>query len=249
MPHGLALPAGIAARVRRHDIGRNSPAAAGIRAARALQALNPLGALRWVRGLPAVPALLLAYVLAQISGQVPGSLWVLYGEDRYHWDAAMVGLSLAAFGVLHALAQALLPGPATRRFGERGSAMLGLLADGCAYVLIAFATQGWMAFPILLPLALGGLVVPALQALLAAGRRVAPGAVAGSLASLAGLTSVIGPLCVTALYAAPGQGWNGWPWLAGAALNQAGLALLLRRAKPARDLSAGNEPATARQRQ
>ena len=127
--------------------------------------------------------------------------------------------------------------------------MLGLLADGCAYVLIAFATQGWMAFPILLPLALGGLVVPALQALLAAGRRVAPGAVAGSLASLAGLTSVIGPLCVTALYAAPGQGWNGWPWLAGAALNQAGLALLLRRAKPARDLSAGNEPATARQRQ
>ena len=123
-----------------------APAAAGIRAARALQALNPLGALRWVRGLPAVPALLLAYVLAQISGQVPGSLWVLYGEDRYHWDAAMVGLSLAAFGVLHALAQALLPGPATRRFGERGSAMLGLLADGCAYVLIAFATQGWMAF-------------------------------------------------------------------------------------------------------
>ena len=44
--------------------------------------------------------------------------------------------------------------------------MLGLLADGCGYVLIAFATQGWMAFPILLPLALGGLVVPALQALL-----------------------------------------------------------------------------------
>ena len=41
-----------------------------------------------------------------------------------------------------------------------------LLADGCACVLIAFATQGWMAFPILLPLALGGLVVPALQALL-----------------------------------------------------------------------------------
>lgn len=197
-----------------------------------------------------MPALLLAYVLAQIAGQVPGSLWVLYGEDRFHWDAAMVGLSLAAFGVLHALAQALLPGPATRRFGERGSAMLGLLADGCGYVLIAFATQGWMAFPILLPLALGGLVVPALQALLSqqagASRQ---GQLQGSLASLAGLTSVIGPLCVTALYAAPGQGWNGWPWLAGAALNLAGLALLLRRAKPARDLCAGNGPATARQRQ
>ena len=90
----------------------------------------------------------------------PGAwiLWVLYGEDRYHWDAAMVGLSLAAFGVLHALAQALLPGPppAFRRARQR---MLGLLADGCGYVLIAFATQGWMAFPILLPLALGGLVV------------------------------------------------------------------------------------------
>ena len=196
---------------------------------------------------PAVPALLLAYVLAQISGQVPGSLWVLYGEDRYHWDAAMVGLSLAAFGVLHALAQALLPGPATRRFGERGSAMLGLLADGCAYVLIAFATQGWMAFPIPLPLALGGLV-RALQALLS---QQAGASRQGQLQDLwPGGPDLRHrpavrhrPLC----RARPGLERLALAGRRGAEPGRTGV--LLRRAKPARDLSAGNEPATARQRQ
>ena len=155
---------------------------------------------------------------------------------------------LAAFGVLHALAQALLPGPATRRFGERSS-VLGLLADGCAYVLIAFATQGWMAFQSCCRWRWAAWSYPRCRRCSQQAGASRQGQLQGSLASLAGLTSVIGPLCVTALYAAPGQGWNGWPWLAGAALNQAGLALLLRRAKPARDLSAGNRPATARQRQ
>ena len=141
-----------------------APAAAGIRAARALQALNPLGALRWVRGPPAVPALLLAYVLAQISGQVP-DLRVLYGEDRYHWDAAMVGLSLAASACcMRWRSPAARPRhPAFRRARQRHAGLAGRWLRLRADRLRDAGLDG-VSNPV--ALALGGLVVPALQALL-----------------------------------------------------------------------------------
>ena len=33
------------------------------------------------------------------------TLWVIFGEDRFHWDTSLIGISLAAFGILHSLAQ------------------------------------------------------------------------------------------------------------------------------------------------
>ena len=161
-----------------------APAAAGIRAARALQALNPLGALRWVRGLPAVPALLLAYVLAQISGQVPGSLWVLYGEDRYHWDAAMVGLFPG--GLRRAACAGAGPAarprhPAFRRARQRHAGLAGRWLRLRADRLRDAGLDG-VSNPVAAGAGRPGRTRVA-GAALAAGRRVAPGAVAGSLAS------------------------------------------------------------------
>ena len=38
--------------------------------------------------------------------------------------------------------------------------MLGMIADGTGYILLAFATRGWMAFPIMVLLASGGIGMP-----------------------------------------------------------------------------------------
>ena len=64
--------------------------------------------------------LLTLYFLVNLIGQIPGSLWIINGEDRFGWDVWMVGLTFAAFGILHAVAQAFFTEPTTRRFGERG---------------------------------------------------------------------------------------------------------------------------------
>ncbi|MGN3972134.1 hypothetical protein ACLD4N_23370, partial [Cronobacter sakazakii] len=50
---------------------------------------------------------------------------------------------------MHALAQAFVTGPATKRFGEKQAIIAGMAADALGYVLLAFATRGWMAFPIM----------------------------------------------------------------------------------------------------
>lgn len=160
-----------------------------------------------------------------------GADWVIFGEDRFRWSATMIGLSLAVFGILHALAQAFVTGPATKRFGEKQAIIAGMAADALGYVLLAFATRGWMAFPIMILLASGGIGMPALQAMLS--RQVDDdhqGQLQGSLAALTSLTSIIGPLIFTAIYAASASTWNGLAWIVGAALYLVCLPALRRGA-------------------
>ncbi|EFT9070745.1 tetracycline efflux MFS transporter Tet(A) [Salmonella enterica] len=183
------------------------------------EALNPLASFRWARGMTVVAALMAVFFIMQLVGQVPAALWVIFGEDRFHWDATTIGISLAAFGILHSLAQAMITGPVAARLGERRALMLGMIADGTGYILLAFATRGWMAFPIMVLLASGGIGMPALQAMLS--RQVdeeRQGQLQGSLAALTSLTSIVGPLLFRAIYAASITTWNGWAWIAGAAL-------------------------------
>lgn len=133
--------------------------------------------------------------------------------------------------ILHALAQAFVTGPATKRFGEKQAIIAGMAADALGYVLLAFATRGWMAFPIMILLASGGIGMPALQAMLS--RQVDDdhqGQLQGSLAALTSLTSIIGPLIVTAIYAASASTWNGLAWIVGAALYLVCLPALRRGA-------------------
>ncbi|OHV75623.1 Tet(A)/Tet(B)/Tet(C) family tetracycline efflux MFS transporter [Rhizobium sp. LCM 4573] len=193
--------------------------------------INPLAAFRLDGPLRGLAALIGVFFTMQLIGQVPAALWVIYGEDRFHWETATVGLSLAAFGAVHALFQAFVTGPLSARLGERRTLLLGMMADGAGFLALAFATQGWMVLPILFLLAAGGVGMPALQAMLSrAAGDDAQGRLQGMLAGLTNLTSIIGPLGFTALYAQTAGAWNGWVWVAGAALYIACLPALLRPA-------------------
>ena len=77
-------------------------------------AFNPFASLRWATAFPALLPLMAAFVLLAIVGEVGGTIWVLYGEDKFHWDPWTIGFSLAGFGVFTALAQAFTgPGMGT----------------------------------------------------------------------------------------------------------------------------------------
>ncbi len=109
--------------------------------------------------------------------------------------------------------------PCSRPARRKRALMLGMIADGTGYILLAFATRGWMAFPIMVLLASGGIGMPALQAMLSVQvDEERQGQLQGSLAALTSLTSIVGPLLFTAIYAASITTWNGWAWIAGAAL-------------------------------
>lgn len=195
---------------------------------------DPFVALRWAFGFPVLVPLMGAFVVIGLVGQIGGTIWVLYGEDRFAWAPITIGLSLAGFWLFHALAQAFVAGPLAERWGEKRTMLVGIVADSTAYMLVAIATQGWMAFALLPLFCLGGISVPALQALLSAQvDEEHQGRLQGVLASLISLASIIGPPAISALYFATRAELPGTVWIAGAALYLLCLPVLVKRSRAA----------------
>lgn len=190
---------------------------------------NPLHSLRWAIGFKSLLPLIAASGVLVFVGEIGGTVWVLYGEDKFTWDALTVGISLACFGAFHALAQAFVVGPISERWGERRALIVGITADTCAYILIALATHGWMAFALMPLFCLGGIGAPALQALLSGS--VGPdqqGKLQGVLASTASLANVIGPVAISTIYFMSRGSFPGLVWLIGASMYMLCLPVLLR---------------------
>ncbi len=118
--------------------------------------------MRWAFGLTPILPLLGMFALFGLIGNIPGTVWVLYGQDKYQWNGMLVGLSLAAFGAWHAGSQAFLTGPVIARLGESRTILFGICLDVIAFVLIGFATQGWMVFVIAPFFAMSGIALQSL---------------------------------------------------------------------------------------
>ena len=189
--------------------------------------INAFAALHRLRGTPNLMPLVGVYAVIMLASQAPGTLWIIYGEDRFAWTTTIAGVSLAAFGACHALSQAFAIGPLVARLGERVALLIGLAADSLGLVFMAIATRGWMPFAILPLFAVGGITMPSLQAMLA--RQIddsRQGELQGTLTSIASLIGVGGPLAATWLYAATQRTWPGLVWAIGAALYLLVLPLL-----------------------
>lgn len=89
---------------------------------------------------------------------------VAAGRRRPALTAATIGLSLGAFGVCQAVAQATLPGPAGRRLGERAALIVGCVGVSCALTGQAVAVTSCVVVALMPLFALGSIGVPALQA-------------------------------------------------------------------------------------
>lgn len=183
------------------------------------KALNPFAPLRWAFSFPALAPLLAMFLIFAINGDIPGTIWVLYGADKFAWDGVTVGISLTFFGVFATLAQAFITGPLTKRLGEKRTMAVGVCADAVAFLLIGLATEWWMPFALAPLFALGGVGLPALQALMSAEvSEDRQGELQGVLASAMSLTSIIGPLLATGVYFWTKPFFIGTVWILAAAL-------------------------------
>ncbi|MBB4238628.1 DHA1 family tetracycline resistance protein-like MFS transporter [Rhizobium esperanzae] len=179
-----------------------------------LAALNPLRPLRSVLEVKSLLPVILIFFIFSATGEAYGTCWALWGSDAFHWDGLSIGLSLGAFGLCQALAQAFLPGPAVRLLGERGAILTGVAGVSTALAVMAFADKSWMIFAIMPVFTLGGIGVPALQSL--ASRQVdenSQGQFQGVLASAVSLASIIAPLGFSSVYFLVRQQWPGAIWL------------------------------------
>lgn len=127
---------------------------------------NPFGALKQLRLLPGVTALLLVYFLYQLAFGVYPAVWAYYTQFRFGWSEGMVGLSLAIFGISLAIVQGVFIRPVIRWLGERGAVIWGLTGDFVILTIIAFLSSGFWLMALIPISALPGVVIPALQGIM-----------------------------------------------------------------------------------
>ncbi|PDT18941.1 TCR/Tet family MFS transporter [Rhizobium hidalgonense] len=193
-----------------------------------LAALNPLQPLRAVLEVKSLLPVIILFFIFSATGEAYGTCWALWGSDAFHWNGLSIGLSLGAFGLCQALAQAFLPGPAVRLLGERGAILTGVAGVSIALTVMAFAERSWMIFAIMPVFTLGGIGVPALQSL--ASRQVdenSQGQFQGVLASVVSLASIIAPLGFSSVYFLVRREWPGAIWLSVVAVYALAVPLVL----------------------
>jgi MFS transporter, DHA1 family, tetracycline resistance protein len=165
------------------------------REANPLRSLNALG--RYAVVLNLVGTLL----CTNLAQQALYTTWVLYTTYRFNWNSWEQGISLAFFGAMTAIFQAVLLPVLLPRLGERRALVLGLITSVVAYVLYGLATTGWMMYVIIAASGLSFIIQPAVQALIT---NAVPGdeqgAIQGAVTSLFSLTAIIGPIIATELF-------------------------------------------------
>lgn len=139
--------------------------------------------------------------LINIGGHAAQSTWTYITILKFGWDSDMVGYSLAFVGLTIAIVQGGLIRVVIPRTGEVKAFYIGFVFYFIGFVAFALATQGWMMFAFMVPYALGGLSMPAVQGMVSNNVPAnEQGEMQGVLTSLVSITAIIGPLIMTNLF-------------------------------------------------
>lgn len=114
---------------------------------------NPLGAFAVFRGYQGVlPMCGVLFTYVFCSAIYP-AIWPFWGMAKFDWSPAMVGLTLAIFGLVMAGFQGGLAGPAAARFGERRVVLVGLITAVLGLAGYGFA---WGLVPVVILMVVHG---------------------------------------------------------------------------------------------
>ncbi len=160
---------------------------------------HPWGSIRNLKAYPVVAGLAVAFVFLSLAQRGLETVWVLFTSHKFGWDPRTNGLALALVGVMAALVQGLLVGPAVTHLGERRCVLLGLVVSTLSFAAYGLASRGWVLLAIIVFGSIGGIAGPAIQGMVAGA--VSPsdqGKVQGALTSLTSATSIVAPLIFSA---------------------------------------------------
>ena len=194
-------------------------------------AANPAAALRALAQLKGAGRLAAVVACSGLAQFLLYTCWVLYTTFKFGWGPLENGWSLAAVGLISAIAQGLLLGRLLKRFSPQRLAVLGLVSSTLAYAMWGAATQGWMMFAIIFLNLLGATVSAAIQSIIsgaadARSQGKTLGAVSGLNSLMAVIAPVIGaPLLVMVSHLDQGNWRIGTPLYFCALLQAAALAL------------------------
>lgn len=162
---------------------------------------NPVGAFSYFGALPGLTALMCVYFFYQISNMVYPAVWAYYTAANFNWSPGMIGASLAIYGIATAITQAVLIRRIIGWLGERKTVYFGLLYNAVTLTAMGIITEGWVLLALTPFAALGGVVAPALQAVMS-GRANdnQQGELQGVLSSINSIGMIVAPVVMTQVF-------------------------------------------------
>jgi MFS transporter, DHA1 family, tetracycline resistance protein len=193
---------------------------------------NPVGTLLQLRKYPIIIQIMPALILLYLAVYAVQGGWSYYTMERFQWNEAMVGYSLAFVGIITSIIQGGLIRLIIPKIGPKRGIYLGLLSQALGLFCFAFANQSWMMFAFCIPYCLGGIAGPSLQGIIStqvAGNE--QGELQGGLTSLMSACSIVGPLLMSAIFSYFTAGGAASPmYFPGAAMLAGGVLTLISAA-------------------
>jgi len=159
---------------------------------------NPFGAFAQMKKLPGLMPMLMVFLLLSIAFFVYPSVWAFFGRAQFNWDARMVGLTLAGYGLGIVIIQGVLIGPILKRLGEKRTAIFGMCVHLLSFLAYPFMSETWHIFAFLPISVFSAVAVPALQGLMSNSvSDNAQGELQGVLSSLTAVATIVSPFVMT----------------------------------------------------
>ena len=162
---------------------------------------NPFYTLMRIKNLPGIGGLMLVVLIHSIAQNVYPAVWSYFTIEKFTWSVSTVGLSLAAYGLSAAVVQVWILRIILARYGESITVAIGLWVSLFTFIGISFIDSTFLIFAAMPIVALGAMVGPSLQGLMA--DRVVDeeqGELQGVFASILALASIISPLLMTNIF-------------------------------------------------
>ena len=166
-----------------------------------LSRANPWSTLLDLGRTERVGRLTFLFFLYQTAFFVYPAIWAYFAVERFDWSPRTIGLSLGLFGISLAVVQGWLIRYVLRWFGDRGTVLWGLLFNAVVFLLLGVLENGMIALTLTPLAAIGGVVIPALQAMMS--RAIpdnAQGGLQGLLTSAGALAMIVSPLVMSQVF-------------------------------------------------
>jgi len=162
---------------------------------------NPLGALIRLKRYPLIISLVGALFCIFLAAFATQSTWTFFTMEVFHWNTAMVGYSLGFVGLMVAIIQGGLIRIIVPKLGQKRSVYFGLAFFLLGFLLLSFASKGWMMFVFVVPYCIGAITTPTLQGIIT-GQVPAneQGELQGAISSLMSISAIFGPILMTHLF-------------------------------------------------
>ncbi|GHE97799.1 tetracycline resistance MFS efflux pump [Aliiroseovarius zhejiangensis] len=163
--------------------------------------LNPFGSILDAFKLPGLGLPLALIFLFEFANLVYPTLWAFWTREMFGWSTALIGLTLAAYGIAVAFTQGVVMRLIIPRLGEFRTLIFAIICAILAFAIFGITGSAYVMFAAILIAALADMAPPTMTAMMAnMVDEDRQGLLQGVIASLGSIAAVIGPMLVTWIF-------------------------------------------------